>query len=181
MGKQYKKYLNCQRLSPPIAVAPMPSIKDFDDAVNTARGYYDRYGNYHRSSWDRYRWLLWLLVLIPLFFILWGIIRRQRSGKVVTLNQGFWRPGHNQAQPQYNNNQQYNNQAQYDNLYSQPAPAYNNQGDYSAGYQEGYQSYTQGRADGHKAYDNDIHPPAGPPPDDYYAPPPGPPPAATKS
>lgn len=163
----------------------MPAVKDFDAVVKVARGYYDRYGRYHRSSWDRYRWLLWLLLLIPLFFILWGIIRRQRTGKVVTLNQGFWKPGH-QQQSQYDNQAQYN-QPQYNQAYTQLAPAYNNQGDYSAGYQEGYQTYAQANtgatgATNNKAYDDSIAPPPGPPPEnEYYAPPPGPPPAATKS
>ncbi|CAL1193800.1 unnamed protein product [Candida parapsilosis] len=45
------------------------------------RAYYNPYYYNNNSGWHRYRWLLWLLVLIPIFFVLLMFCLRRRRSK----------------------------------------------------------------------------------------------------
>ena len=63
--------------------------------------YYSSYDDY--SGWWKWRWLLWLLLLIPIFLTIFLIARRGRQNKVVTYNN----PPDPQANEAYYNNNQY--------------------------------------------------------------------------
>ncbi|KGQ84541.1 Late-stage biofilm-induced protein [Candida albicans SC5314] len=79
--------------------------------------YYSSYDDY--SGWWKWRWLLWLLLLIPIFLTIFLIARRGRQNKVVAYNN----PPDPQANEAYYNNNQY--QGGYDNdLPPQATPGY---------------------------------------------------------
>ncbi|KAF2659489.1 hypothetical protein K491DRAFT_712522 [Lophiostoma macrostomum CBS 122681] len=136
-----------------------------------ARCGYDRYGNYvcRNSVWsDWVRWVVLVVVVLFFFglFIVCSCItarRRRRAGRQPFYGTGWAaRPGANNAQPYYNNNQ-----------YSAPAPPYSAQPQQNSHYgaNQGYYGQQQNGVELQQpqpAYthggENVYQPPAGPPP-----------------
>lgn len=150
-----------------------------------ARAYYHTNRN---RGWDRWRWLLWL-ILVPIFFIVvfaFCCMKRRRKNHVVS------------NQPYYKENYAPNNyqQGNYGGGVPPPPPS-QPQGGYGGGYQQGYQAgyggggmehgnnqnagsgfnndYNQNYGNG---FSNDYASGSNAPPD--YAPPPEPPKGYTK-
>ena len=109
-------------------------VKEINEEVTKRLYYGNRYGNYD-SSWHSYRWLLWLLLLIPLFIIivLFCVRKRRNKGKVHVMdNNQYYQT--QQAGGYYNQGQGYPNQ--YGNQYPPANPEAGGYGGYNQ--QQGY-------------------------------------------
>lgn len=83
------------------------------------RTIYYTYDDY--SSWWKWRWLLWILILIPVFVTIFVISRRARKNKVVAYNN----PDPQANQTYYYNNNQYQGEYNGNNdLPPQATPGY---------------------------------------------------------
>ena len=136
------------------------------------------YNNYDRSGWWRWRWLLWLLILIPIFAMIFLLSRRRRQNKVVAYNN----PGPQPNGAYYNNNNQYQGgyQGGYqgnNDLPPQATPGYippaypetsQQQGSYGDGYssqqQNGYNPQQQQQQQLGTYNSEEFSRPEGPPP-----------------
>lgn len=135
-----------------------------EGAKLSKRYYYSNRG--YRSNWYRYRWLLWILVIIPVIFllILFFCCKRRKKRPVQVNPQP-----HDQYPPP--NNQYYQQTQQTGGYYGNDGPGgtnyggggYNQGGNYNQG---GISSYGNNQSSG--AYDNsDFQRPDGPPPAHY--------------
>lgn len=154
-------------------------VKEINEEINKRLYYGNRYGNGGSSGWGSYRWLLWLLILIPLLIVvvLFCMRKRKNKGKAHVMdNNQYYQT--QQAGGYYNQGQGYPNQQ--DNQYPPANPDAGGYGGYNQqqGYTEqpgysGQPGYTeQPGYNGSKV--DDINP-------DEFQRPDGPPPAHYKS
>ena len=154
-------------------------VTEINEDINKRLYYPNRYGNNGSTGWGSYKWLLWLLILIPLLIVvvLFCLRKRKNKGKVHVMdNNQYYQT--QQAGGYYNQGQGYPNQQ--DNQYPPANPdaggygGYNQQQGYTEqpGYngQPGYSE--QPGYNGSKV--DDINP-------DEFQRPDGPPPAHYKS
>lgn len=147
-----------------------------NEIEDISKRYISNYGNYGRgrtSNWYSYRWLLWLLILVPIVIlvVLFCCRKKRNSHKVVDNNQYY----QTQQAGGYYGGQAYQNSGdqgyqQYPNAGGNAPPA---QPNYDSQYpaNDGYGGYSQQQ--GYKAEAtepvnaNEFERPDGPPPAHY--------------
>lgn len=130
--------------------------------ADIAKRYYYNNG-YRNTRWHNYRWLLWLLVCLPVLLVLiLFFLRRRRSNRQVTVQPNNQYYQTQQAGGYYNGQQNGGYYGQQDggaygqNEYPPSQPGY------GGNYQQGYARETE-----HNVTGDDFSRPDGPPPAHY--------------